>query len=1043
MKSDITQIDLPIKFDREILKFRNKIFKIRRIEDRLYVSDFYENTFMPIVLFDYISQLTKDFIDNITNHFAMILNDNKKNSIIMIEVNLISEIRLIDKLTIKQETSNSSMLLSVDDMNKAIITGFPIFSKDEDDIFIFDYNQKCSGKIVKKIFYDTNTSENKQVYEFIQANGNLQVSLKMVLLIGNIGFQVEPEPLSIEDINSLDLVQKDIKYYLNLWDKYNEKEKYLVFQKARSIGIIKADSYELERKRVKLYFSDDNYKKIKDNHSEFFIVGDDIIKRLSTCNTIKDYVDLEKSFINISKGQFHKDECNDEDSSISFVFKSFDNNKNLNNIYLALSLIGNDIMFRRRDIAKKLISTGKAGLPFMNTWFTENPLPHKNNNKIEIDHQLFVNRNLTNNQIEAIKIICNTPDVAIIQGPPGTGKTTVINEAVIQINAFNNNLYGKKANNLLSGFRHETVTNLANKVNLYGLPAIKIGKKRDDFNDSSEEEINIEEKVLDYISNLLDKLEEKYSDLIDRDEIYQQFISLKSNYILFQNSLDESILILKEVIELPWFKFNHTIENEINNQIRVLESKIVKKSNNDLVELLYRLPTNKSAFDDNYLFLVDELNFYLESNPSLSDDIHTVIESLRSFDIIRIKHIRREMILKHRNLDKIFLNNLEKEEIIKLLNKLDNIIRVERMQRIGGEKIAILEYIESINENPYLIRNTMMEYIKVLGATNQQALSFEMFNLVGESKSIYFDNVFIDEAATSMPLDLFIPMSLGKKRVVFVGDHKQLPFVSNDEIIAEIEEEVGKQSSDKVISRELKDSLFEHLFNKVRKLEETDGIKRIITLNNQFRMHPKLGSLISKHFYHEEGGIYSPRPPEEFTHNYANLTNKYAHWLDVKYDPKSSYRESNSRKNILEANVIAQHISQSLKLSSEQKISIGVISLYKPQVRHLGQALEKNKIIDSNGDSLHPNLTIEYGTVDAFQGKEFDIVYLTLVYTFDPKNYRNESYSRLVLPNLMNVAMSRQKKMLIVVGNMDIFKNEKARELVPALCDFKDLCSEV
>ena len=132
-----------------------------------------------------------------------------------------------------------------------------------------------------------------------------------------------------------------------------------------------------------------------------------------------------------------------------------------------------------------------------------------------------------------------------------------------------------------------------------------------------------------------------------------------------------------------------------------------------------------------------------------------------------------------------------------------------------------------------------------------------------------------------------------------------------------------------------------------------------------------------------------------------------------------------------------------MKLSSEQKISIGVISLYKPQVRHLEQALEKNKIIDSNGDSLHPNLTIEYGTVDAFQGKEFDIVYLTLVYTFDPKNYRNESYSRLVLPNLMNVAMSRQKKMLIVVGNMDIFKNEKARELVPALCDFKDLCSEV
>lgn len=78
-----------------------------------------------------------------------------------------------------------------------------------------------------------------------------------------------------------------------------------------------------------------------------------------------------------------------------------------------------------------------------------------------------------------------------------------------------------------------------------------------------------------------------------------------------------------------------------------------------------------------------------------------------------------------------------------------------------------------------------------------------------------------------------------------------------------------------------------------------------------------------------------------------------------------------------------------------------------------------------------------------FQGKEFDVVYLSIVYSFNPNNYHQENYSRLSNPNLLNVALSRQKKLLIVVGNKAIFKNEKAKKITPSLVEFLSLVEEV
>ncbi|MEZ1842827.1 AAA domain-containing protein, partial [Pseudomonas putida] len=70
-------------------------------------------------------------------------------------------------------------------------------------------------------------------------------------------------------------------------------------------------------------------------------------------------------------------------------------------------------------------------------------------------------------------------------------------------------------------------------------------------------------------------------------------------------------------------------------------------------------------------------------------------------------------------------------------------------------------------------RAVVNEYSMVVGATCQQAAGkqMEMLQEVSTSSNsdIEFDTVVIDEAARANPLDLFIPMSMAKRRIVLVG----------------------------------------------------------------------------------------------------------------------------------------------------------------------------------------------------------------------------------------------------------------------------------
>jgi len=96
---------------------------------------------------------------------------------------------------------------------------------------------------------------------------------------------------------------------------------------------------------------------------------------------------------------------------------------------------------------------------------------------------------------------------------------------------------------------------------------------------------------------------------------------------------------------------------------------------------------------------------------------------------------------------------------------------------------------------------------------------------------------------------------------------------------------------------------------------------------------------------------------------------------------------------------------------------------------------------------------LRVGTVDAFQGKEFDVVFLSIVRANDVivsaqkegderERLLNGKYGHLRLANRLNVAMSRQRKLLVAVGDQRMAEGPESEEGVPALTAFLKLCRE-
>jgi superfamily I DNA and/or RNA helicase len=98
-------------------------------------------------------------------------------------------------------------------------------------------------------------------------------------------------------------------------------------------------------------------------------------------------------------------------------------------------------------------------------------------------------------------------------------------------------------------------------------------------------------------------------------------------------------------------------------------------------------------------------------------------------------------------------------------------------------------------------------------------------------------------------------------------------------------------------------------------------------------------------------------------------------------------------------------------LELERPPSIAIISPYRQQVKKM------EEVVKQKGESYN---AIKINTVDAFQGQEKDIVYISLV-----RSNNNGDIGFLKDYRRMNVAMTRAKKKLVIIGDSATLSNDK------------------
>ena len=289
-----------------------------------------------------------------------------------------------------------------------------------------------------------------------------------------------------------------------------------------------------------------------------------------------------------------------------------------------------------------------------------------------------------------------------------------------------------------------------------------------------------------------------------------------------------------------------------------------------------------------------------------------------------------------------------------------------------------------------------------------------------------------------------IPLSQASRRIILVGDQRQLPHIYDEEIFQALRNE-GKLQSDS----DIKVSMFEHLWNRAKELEKSDGIKRTITLDAQFRMHPTLGNFVSDNFYAPYGESFiSPRPATDFV---QNISPSPVRWINLPSNRGRQIRTSSrSLMRPCEVDVIAATLEKYLAAPENENLTFGVISFYRAQAQAV-----KNKLKNFGS-------RVRIGTVDEFQGMEFDVMFLSVVRTEKPNfNFEEIDFENLrvndaerekiggsvygfLTDNRLCVALSRQKKLLIVVGDSEIFAGENYSRLaeicVPAMYNLYKLC---
>jgi superfamily I DNA and/or RNA helicase len=326
----------------------------------------------------------------------------------------------------------------------------------------------------------------------------------------------------------------------------------------------------------------------------------------------------------------------------------------------------------------------------------------------------------------------------------------------------------------------------------------------------------------------------------------------------------------------------------------------------------------------------------------------------------------------------------QKLELSELLDKL-NSLRQQIEKTSSTEKRAELKIFRNqIQKDIKEITKKFISNARCVFTTSTQCQLEDAF------LETEWDTLVVDEASMVSITHLIALAMNAKKRIVVAGDFNQLGPIA----LAQ--------------SKYAKEWLNEDSFVPLNLQNENPEHPNLQMLTTQRRMHVSISNAISKTFYNGKMKSSAELFDEDFN-GLIPLPNSpivwFKHYGIAEQKGSTRINKNNATKVVELAYILS---------TQTKKLTIGIITPYRGQVSEIKKQLGEWKASDE-----FDKASLKIGTVHAFQGDESDVIIFDTVDTRElavGKLYHGQNGNRLV-----NVAISRAKKKLIFLGDLNLF----------------------
>lgn len=601
-------------------------------------------------------------------------------------------------------------------------------------------------------------------------------------------------------------------------------------------------------------------------------------------------------------------------------------------------------------------------------------------------------------------------DLTIVTGPPGTGKSQVVTDLLANIAWNGKSALFSSRNNKAVDVVDMRVNGLSERPSLLRIGgnqyAARLAEIIDGLLSSSSSQLDLSE---------LQEMLQKYNELVTKEaELKKQ----KDKLVQIRNDLDtleKQFCEVRDIIGDGLFEIHQKDIGQVyrSAQEYALACTRAKKENNGFFARLFwrnvepkRLATLKSAKD---LYNGYASRFELVKTDDLDADSLKAVsacaqrfenampialeyqKALSSFrDISSLEEIDNELLS---------VKGLRADIAMKLWDKW---LRTRRADFSREERKEMSNFIVAmkltkdvdLTDHPELKK----QYTKMIKLMTRYLQCWAVTSLSAKSRIPFeaglFDYVIIDEAS-QCDIASIIPLLFRAKRAVIIGDPKQLQHISQltpKQDFALIQ----KYGIEKIWSYSLSS-----LYNISSAKVQSD---KIIQLRDHFRSCAEIIEYSNETFY--DGSL---RTATRYNKLKVPAGEKPGiRWLNV--NGKTVRPNSGSAYNQEEIDQTVNELRRLVKTGYEG--SIGVTTPFHLQAEKIMQALEREPELLSILESKHGFLA---DTVHKFQGDERDLMIFSSVVTNSAPAGTVGFLERT--GNLFNVAVTRARAMLIVVGD--------------------------